>query len=115
MRNLIQDAPLGTGSTAAGLFGTVGRNVPVLLAWRRFPVATNAISCSDGLRVHVEESLLAMGRIGKAVLENREDISELERVIRDTRQACREAVGNYESHRATHTAKYRTDGAAGVI
>jgi hypothetical protein len=56
----------------------------------------------------VEESLLAMGCIGKAVLENREDISELERVVRDTRQARREAVENYQSHCATHTANYRT-------
>jgi hypothetical protein len=60
----------------------------------------------------IEDNLCAMGRIEKAVLENREDISELERVVRDTRQARREAVENYQLHCATHTAKYRTEGGA---
>ena len=52
----------------------------------------------------------AIARLEQAVLEDRDDISDLERTFRNARQARKEAVEDYHSHCATHVVAYRTAG-----
>lgn len=58
----------------------------------------------------IEAHLHATANIEQAVLEDQEDLSGLEKACRDTRQARKEAVEDYQLHYATHSAKYRTAG-----
>jgi hypothetical protein len=58
----------------------------------------------------MQTHLAALARVERAVLENREDISDLEEALRDACQARAEAVDNYQLHCAMHVAKYRVAG-----
>ncbi len=58
----------------------------------------------------MQTHLGALARVERAVLENRDDISDLEEVLHDACQARAEAVDNYHLHCAMHFAKYRVAG-----
>jgi hypothetical protein len=58
----------------------------------------------------IQTHLDALASLGQAVLTNREDISDLEKVFRDARQARKEAVENYQFHYAAHIEKFSAAG-----
>jgi hypothetical protein len=58
----------------------------------------------------IHNHLVALERVERAVLEGRDDMSDLEEALRDASQARRDAVENYQLHCAMHVAKYRVAG-----